>query len=726
MMSIVPPEIEAPERIKERPRVQKAQPPEWPIEKFVLQIGRGPAALKRVLDGAAKLPVLKPILRFFNSVWVGITLLFLIGVYVGIGSGFASLRARMEMTDLEFFNAWPMQVLIGLLAVNLTVVTLRRIPLTVFKLGVWTVHIGILTLLAGCIWYFSQKYEGSVRVFLNQSVSEFYDATERSLYVYKIRPDGTVDLASETMTPLPKLPIYNEHIANEHNPSKNNPLNIQLPSSTLGGVNPALSDATLKIVGYYPSADLVNDWQPAPTGSATSQPATNSSKPGGRAILFSFSAAGYTGGNWLVANSPAARTLDVQQLPFGVEYLRHPTEQQLADIQAEITGPVGLTVRVPEKNVTKTYTMLQGKPVVVEGTPYTLIAIDQMQMPLISKGYEGATGNTLTVKIARQDGDKLTTFDRMVVGRYPEISPDFITDENGQKKRIQERVDNNIQLTYHDAQRHQFWMVEHADATPDKKIELFHRPAGGGKVTRMPMAMGTPISFPAGSGQIRIGFMGETENAVQTLVPRITPPEERPLGQTAMDAMQFSVIELSFSKGPHQDERCFVPFVQFAKIADPPLGRQPSIIHVPGVGTVGFILSTTRRKLPTTITLTDFEAIKYQGAASNSRSYEDYVSTIQATDAAGKTETLTARLNNPAESHGLYYFQSGWDGNDNAPPEKRFSILGVGNRPGLTTMLVGSILIVIGIGYAFYIKPILLNAKKKSLAAWAAAQQTAA
>jgi hypothetical protein len=45
--------------------------------------------------------------------------------------------------------------------------------------------------------------------------------------------------------------------------------------------------------------------------------------------------------------------------------------------------------------------------------------------------------------------------------------------------------------------------------------------------------------------------------------------------------------------------------------------------------------------------------------------------------------------------------------------------LGVGNRPGLTTMVVGAILMILGIGYSFYIKPLLLNAKKKSLAAWA-------
>jgi hypothetical protein len=52
-----------------------------------------------------------------------------------------------------------------------------------------------------------------------------------------------------------------------------------------------------------------------------------------------------------------------------------------------------------------------------------------------------------------------------------------------------------------------------------------------------------------------------------------------------------------------------------------------------------------------------------------------------------------------------------------------FSILGVGNRPGIWTMIVGAALMLTGIGYAFYVKPILLKYKKAQLAAWAAANR---
>jgi hypothetical protein len=315
------------------------------------------------------------------------------------------------------------------------------------------------------------------------------------------------------------------------------------------------------------------------------------------------------------------------------------------------------------------------------------------------------------VRITRKDADKTATFDRNVVARFPEISPDFI-EQDGQRKRIQERVDNNIQLTFHDAQRDQFWLVENDTRDANKKFEIYHRKVGGGKVDRYPATLKTPIAVKVGGTQMHFNLLEETDRAIEVARPHIIPPQQRERGQTSMDAMQMSVIEMSFSKGDIKDKRFFVPFVQFATIGDPPMGRQPTAINIPGVGQVGFLLSTTRRALPTTVKLVDFQAIKYPGAAN---SYRDYVSTLEVTDkATGQKETLTARLNEPAGSHGLYYFQASWDGD--LQPGIRFSVLGVGNRPGIDTMLIGSTLIVLGIGYAFYVKPILLKKKKQAIA----------
>ncbi len=203
------------------------------------------------------------LVRLFSSVLLGITWLALIGIYIGVGSGLPTMRAKLEVTDLQFFDAWPMRILLALLAINLTVVTLRRIPLTLFKLGVWMVHIGILTLVGGSVWYFSHKQEGSVRIFLHQSVGSYFDATERALYAFAVDKNGSPLMSRSTMTPLRTLPIFYEHLK-----ENGNALDIALPAATLGAIDPALGGATVRITGYYPAAEMENSWTVDPTAVA--------------------------------------------------------------------------------------------------------------------------------------------------------------------------------------------------------------------------------------------------------------------------------------------------------------------------------------------------------------------------------------------------------------------------------------------------------------------------
>ncbi len=102
-----------------------------------------------------------------SSVWLGITLMFLLFVYMSIGSaGYAIRQARwLEMTEYEWFHWWPFDALIAALCLNLSIATIRRIPLRVVNLGVWMIHSGIIILCVGSVIYFSQKVEGDTPVF---------------------------------------------------------------------------------------------------------------------------------------------------------------------------------------------------------------------------------------------------------------------------------------------------------------------------------------------------------------------------------------------------------------------------------------------------------------------------------------------------------------------------------------------------------------------------------
>ncbi|MEM6314483.1 MAG: hypothetical protein AAF743_10370, partial [Planctomycetota bacterium] len=46
------------------------------------------------------------------------------------------------------------------------------------------------------------------------------------------------------------------------------------------------------------------------------------------------------------------------------------------------------------------------------------------------------------------------------------------------------------------------------------------------------------------------------------------------------------------------------------------------------------------------------------------------------------------------------------------PDDQTYTVLGVGNRPGIYTMVAGSILMFIGLMWAFYLKPILIRRAK--------------
>lgn len=112
------------------------------------------------------------LLDLFSSVWLGIALISALFVYMSAGSAIPPLRQMriFEMTEFEWFNWWPFTLLIGLICVNITVATLRRIPFNTINLGVWMIHTGIVTLCLSGAYYFATKIEGDTPVIRRQVV----------------------------------------------------------------------------------------------------------------------------------------------------------------------------------------------------------------------------------------------------------------------------------------------------------------------------------------------------------------------------------------------------------------------------------------------------------------------------------------------------------------------------------------------------------------------------
>ncbi len=134
------------------------------------------------------------LVSLFSSVRFGIILLILLFLYMSLGSAgliypvggrfwssaawvHAQVRQwpAFDMTEFEWFHWWPFDVLLGLIACNITVTTLRRIPFRPINYGVWMIHSGILILIGGSVTYFSQKVEGDAPVAMRQVTARVTD-----------------------------------------------------------------------------------------------------------------------------------------------------------------------------------------------------------------------------------------------------------------------------------------------------------------------------------------------------------------------------------------------------------------------------------------------------------------------------------------------------------------------------------------------------------------------
>ncbi|MFQ5462821.1 MAG: hypothetical protein ACE5E5_09365 [Phycisphaerae bacterium] len=133
-------------------------------------------------DRPAKRPAANanPILRLFGSIWFGIFLLSLLFIYCSVGSALPAVRQlpALEMTEFEWFHWWPFDVLVALFCINMTVVTVQRIPFRLVNYGVWTIHTGIVVLVLGSYIYFGTKVEGDTAVFRRQVVIQVPGASE--------------------------------------------------------------------------------------------------------------------------------------------------------------------------------------------------------------------------------------------------------------------------------------------------------------------------------------------------------------------------------------------------------------------------------------------------------------------------------------------------------------------------------------------------------------------
>jgi hypothetical protein len=201
-----------------------------------------------------------------------------------------------------------------------------------------------------------------------------------------------------------------------------------------------------------------------------------------------------------------------------------------------------------------------------------------------------------------------------------------------------------------------------------------------------------------------------THFRVETRVVPV-PTERQNKDQGESGAKQVAVVRVKCGDWS-QDVAC--PCDLYAApdpmVLEPMIPWSMGVVQIPGASAaLQLQLGFTCRPMPVALKLQKFEMVPYAGGlVGGSGMFRDFRSTMEMTDPDGRTETAVASLNEPTYyNHGAWiFFQSGYD------PDGQSSTIGVGNRPGVTVMLLGCVMIVGGVLYAFYVKPIVIRRMK--------------
>jgi hypothetical protein len=662
--------------------------------------------------------------RTLNSVWFGIITMLLVAAYIAIGSGRPDVREYFEMDEMAFFQAWPLKVLMAVLVANLVTVTFLRIPFTLPRYGVWMIHAGIVILIYGMAYYYSLKQEGLAFVPRGATVSHYYDRWERSLYM---RIDGQNTGGDELLKDLPRFHATDDRLADSEDRKLSRKLRGIEPLVAAGagqdGKFNRLTDALgipgnlrLDVVGYWPYATVMSTYVAmGPSGGADA-------KTGFKVIATTSSGQSFEQG-WAVGAD--GETVQVGEVE--IEHRELGSPQAIPAIASMVGKFHHLDITIAGKT-TPLDVALGGK---YEVGGYTLAVTEfNPAFPAMN----GQIVQLLTLMVTPPAESGIKPFRRQLIpGR--EAVTDWKLDVEGagpMGKRQKEPLDPNLvtRYTFSDPLR---LLPTEARA---KKLIL----TAGEKSYLVETSVAGPASFeelkePRKSFPLRTSDEGEVTITLERgdnlrRVEDVVEVAKEKRNRNAGEAGLFQVLAVRASiKGGAFDgwnQTVLVPFQQWA-LTSPWRGGE---LKLPGVQhTIQLQLGQRVRPIapdmttgkPAEVTLEKFELVSYAGGDAMSGMQRDFKSTLKVVEGNGNARTATAHMNSPVyfgpgpvfggiSTFGDSFwtlFQAQWD-----PQGQRFTVLGVGNRPGVYTMTLGCVLMAVGLIWAFYIKPLIIRSRK--------------
>lgn len=529
-------------------------------------------------------------------------------------------------------------------------------------------------------------------------------------------------------------------------------------------VNYADPDIKFRVVGYTPYASLRPDWISArpPTDPALANPMRMvelwANLPGSGvtkdrpAFEFSF-----------FLGEPASRVRS--NAAVGIEFTKNMDEQRWSDL-SQPSPPLArhaLLIEVPGSGFRAVQPVREGLELTLGDTGWTLAVQDLAEeppFPIITKGYEGASSSVAVLRLtgpADADGVAPEPIERWVFHRFPELNQDLATTADPATGRpARGAPDPAIRVSYLDFSRLQIYL----DERPDGTVRAIIREPGGSVRVVQRVEEGWLREVVPSDGETSVDLrLGDRWSHARTIErPTPTPVAERDVSLLGGHTEAFVAVEVSSDRlgGPGPggwSQVVWLPFTKYMGVRRDAAQR----IVLPDGREVQVIFGRLQRPFPDfTVSLLDFEMVAYdhRGAPRDYQSTVRVAPVIEPGEVAGPfraydhliklneplrapfhwdpeanlVANITRRLLAGLDPNQFKLSQAGWDRAGweqtqrladlgQAPgPRVSFTILGVGNNPGIHVVAFGSVLMGVGIPWAFYVKPWLLRREKRRLA----------
>lgn len=532
------------------------------------------------------------------------------------------------------------------------------------------------------------------------------------------------------------------------------------PRQTLLYVDP---DIRFRVVGYAPYARMQTDW-------VRSQPTRNPASdnpmrvvelyafnvpnadlpPDGKLFEFPF-----------FLNDPAQRVRANEMV--AMEFTRGMDGARWADLSERlpVAASHALVVEVPGADFRAVVPARVGNEFTLGDTGWTVAVQDLAEeppFPIITPGYEGASSSVAILRLTpppSADGVRPEPIERWVFHRFPELNQDLSTTVDPTLGRpMRGKPDERVRVAYLDMSRLQVYL----DERPDGSVRTIVRQPGG----EVRVADGTEDSWirdlvpnPEGATvDLKLGERWAHARKIERPVP--VPVAERDISLMGSHTEAFVAVEISADQLGGREawsDVVWLPFTKYMGIQRDTAKR----VVLPDGRDLQIAFGRLQRPFPDfTVSMVDFEMVSYDHRGAP----RDYQSTVRVAPRLVATEGgrgFTAyehliKLNEPLrapfhwdpEANILSNFfrrlgaglnpnqfklsQAGWDRAGwqetqrltdlgQAPgPRVNFTILGVGNNPGIHVIAFGSVLMGVGIPWAFYLKPWMVRREKERLA----------